>query len=331
MAVTTSSPTSPSRHRLAGDRVEALGDEVVLGDVHAGAALALAGHARPGELGEPVVVGGHHRQPGLDLRAHLLAAGLGAEHAQPQLEARGLDAVLLQHLADVQRVGRRGDEDRGAEVLHDLDLARRVAGADGHDRDAGLLQPVVQAEPPGEHAVAEGDLGDVAAVRADGDGEAADQLGPGLEVGARVAADDGLAGGAGRRVDLDHLVQRHGEQAVGIRVAEVVLLGERQAAQVVEAREVAGREPGAVERGAVERDACRTRGRASVRSRSSCSASTRSRSMVSCCGSQMAIVLSLGRCRAAGNHTGPVRSRFDDTPRGTIGLRLGNRQRGAVG
>ena len=117
--------------RLAGRRVEALGDEVVLGDVHAAAALALAGDAGPGELGEPVVVGGPDRQPALDLRAHLLAAGLGAEHAQPQPELLERHAAPLEHLAEVERVGRRGDEDRGPEVLHELDLARGVAGADG--------------------------------------------------------------------------------------------------------------------------------------------------------------------------------------------------------
>ena len=44
--------------RRAARRVEALDDEVVLGDVHAVAALALAGDPRADHLGEAVVVGG---------------------------------------------------------------------------------------------------------------------------------------------------------------------------------------------------------------------------------------------------------------------------------
>ena len=52
----------------------------------------------------------------------------------------------------------------------------------GSTADAGALQPVVQAEAAGEHAVAEGDLGDVAACDAGGDGEPADELRPGVEV-----------------------------------------------------------------------------------------------------------------------------------------------------
>ena len=244
----------PVSHGLAGDRVQALGEKVVLGDVHAAAALALAGHARTRQLGEPVVVGGPDRQPLLDPRSSLLAAGLGAEHAQAQLESRAVHVQLVDSLPEVQRVGRRGDEDGRAVVLHHLELTGRVAGTDGHDRDTGALQAVVQPEPAGEHAVAEGDLGDVARVRADGHREAADELRPGVEVGLRVPADDGLTGSTRRGVDLDHLVERHGEQAVGVVVAEVVLLGEGQPAEVGEAGEVAGREARGVEGRTVERD-----------------------------------------------------------------------------
>ena len=241
--------------RLAGRGVQTLGEEVVLGDVHAAAALALAGHARAHDLGEPVVVRGPDRQPALDLRAHLLAAGLGAEQAEPQTQRLERHAALLQDLADVERVGRRGDQHGGAEVFHELDLAGGVAGADGQHRRAGALQPVVQAEPAGEHAVAEGDLSDVAVVDAGGDGEPAHQLSPRLEIRLGVPAHHSLAGGARRGVDLNDLVHGYGEEAVGIVVAEVRLLGERQAGDAVQAGEVAGLEADSVQLLAVERDA----------------------------------------------------------------------------
>jgi hypothetical protein len=41
-------------------------------------------------------------------------------------------------------------------------------------------------------------------------------------------------------VQADHLAKRHGEQAVGIAVAQVLLGGEGQAAHIVEAHEVVG-------------------------------------------------------------------------------------------
>ena len=228
--------------RRAGHRVEALDDEVVFGDVHAVAALALAGDPGAQHLGEAVVVGGGDGQAGFDLRAHLLAAGLGAEQAQAELQVLGRDALRLDDLAEIEHVRRRGDEHGGAEVLHELELAGRVAGADRQHGGAGALQAEVQPEPAREHAVAKGHLGDVVLPHPGGHRDAADQLRPGVEVGLREAADHGLARGPRRGVDLDHLVHRRSEQTAGVVIAEVGLLGERQRAQVVEAPEVAGGE-----------------------------------------------------------------------------------------
>ena len=56
------------------------------------------------------------------------------------------------------RVGGRGHEHGGAVVLDHLDMALGVARARGDHGAAQALQPVVQAEAAGEHAVAEGHL-----------------------------------------------------------------------------------------------------------------------------------------------------------------------------
>jgi len=178
--------------RRAGHRVEALDDEVVFGDVHAVAALALAGDPGVQHLGEAVVVGGGDGQAGFDLRAHLLAAGLGAEQAQAELQVLGRDALVLNDLAEIEHIRRRGDEHGGAEVLHELELAGRVAGADGQHGGAGALQAVVQPEPAREHAVAKGHLGDVVLPHPGGHRDAADQLRPGVEIGLREAAGETL-------------------------------------------------------------------------------------------------------------------------------------------
>ena len=173
----------------------------------------------------------------------------------------------------------------------------------GSTRDAGALQPVVQAEAAGEHAVAEGDLGDVAVVGAGGDGEPADEVGPRLEVRLRVAADHGLARGPGRRVELDDFAHGHGEQAEGVVVAEVRLLRERQTGDVVQALEVAGLEAGLGELLPVERHAL-----VDAREHPAETLQLERSQLLPVDGLVLPVPdghgLSLCRCRSAGNHTG---------------------------
>ena len=56
-----------------------------------------------------------------------------------------------------------------------------------------------------------------------------------------VSDDDRLARGAGRGVQLHHFVERHGEHAVGKRLAQRLLVGERKQADVVEGLDVGRR------------------------------------------------------------------------------------------
>jgi hypothetical protein len=139
-------------------------------------------------------------------------------------------------------------------------VASRVAGGVRHDERADALQAVVQAEPAGEHAVAEGHLGDVAGHDPGSRRQAGHELGPGVEVGPRVAADHRSTGGARRRVHLDYLLERHGEQAVRIGPAKVVFSGERQPGEIGQRSDVAGDHAELVEGGAVEGHVRRAQG-----------------------------------------------------------------------
>ena len=141
--------------------------------------LALAGDARTDHLGEPVVVGGRYAPALLYAGAQRVAARLGTEQAEAQGKAVA-HSGLLDRFAQVQRIRRRADEHGGAEVLHELDLARGVAGGVRPDERADALQPVVQAKAAGEHAVAEGHLGDVARHDPGGRRQPRHQLGPGV-------------------------------------------------------------------------------------------------------------------------------------------------------
>ncbi len=67
---------------------------------------------------------------------------------------------------------------------------------------------------------------------------------PGLDILFGIADDGRFAGGAGRGVDPHHILQRHGEQAEGIVVAQIVLVGERQILQIGEGPDVLRFDPG---------------------------------------------------------------------------------------
>ena len=208
--------------------------------LHIARGQALARHARPHDLGQAVVVGAHDVHAVLDLGLEARRARLAAEQAHAQRGLRPIVAHLLPHLAHVQRVGRRGHQHGGTVVLDHGDVALGVAGAGGDHHAAQLLQPVVQAEAAGEHAVTEGHLRPIARHDARHLHEPHDTVGPHGHIAFVIAHHDGLSRGARRRVQLHHFVQRHGEQAVRESVAQHGLVRERQHAHVLERLDVGG-------------------------------------------------------------------------------------------
>ena len=78
-------------------------------------------------------------------------------------------------------------------------------------------------------------------VQAVADQGAEHHLGPDVQVGLGIGHDDRLAGGAAGGVQPHHLAHRAGEQAEGIRVAQIVLDRQRQPGDVVDAADVVGR------------------------------------------------------------------------------------------
>ncbi len=112
----------------------------------------------------------------------------------------------------------------------------------------------VQAEPAGEETVAEGVLQKVARRHAACGEGPGDQVGPHVEVAARVADGGRVAGGAGAGVHAHHLVARPREHAEGIVVAQVDLGGEGQVGDVAVAGHVVGLDAELVQLLAVERD-----------------------------------------------------------------------------
>ena len=107
-------------------RVDYLGNEVVLVDVHARLLAALIRDAGARQFREAVYIIRLYVKFCLDVAAHLLAPGLGAEDAGLELELVHL-AALRDGLGQIGRVGGGAAEDGGAQVLKELDLTVRVA------------------------------------------------------------------------------------------------------------------------------------------------------------------------------------------------------------
>ena len=218
------------------------------------ALLALSRDARPEDLRQPVVVGGDDPELVLDLLPHPLRPRLRSE--KPVLEGKrgDRDPHLLNRLGDEHRVGGSSHERRRLEVHHDLDLAGGVAARGRDDRRTDPLRPVVEAEPPGEQAVPEGDLDDVVLRHAPGGEDAGHEVAPRLDVVERVPHHGRRPRRSRGGVDADDLPHRHREQPVRVVLPKVLLRRERQPREVVERPEVLRRDPQLVELPPVEGD-----------------------------------------------------------------------------
>ena len=233
--------------RFQGLRVDHLGQEVVLENVHAALRVeAFHAHARADDLGQAVDVQRLDTQLALHLLAHVLAPRLGPVDAHPQFEIVRGDAGVAHGVGQVEGVGRGGHEHGGAEVAHDGHLAPGVAAGHRDDRGAEGLDAVVGAEAAGEQAVAVGVVHHVAAGDPGHHQAAGDDRGPQGDVRLGVADHGGLAGGARTGVHADDVVHGGGEQPEGVVVAQVVLGGVGQVAQVGEAADVHRLDPGRV-------------------------------------------------------------------------------------
>ena len=122
----------------------------------------------------------------------------------------------------------------GLEDAHELDLPLAAAGADGDDKGTELLRAVVQAEPAGEQPVAHHVLEHIPSTQPHHVETARHQLGPARDVARGVEDRGGQAGGAGRVMQAYHPILRHRQETEGVAVAQVLLAGQREAAQIIE-------------------------------------------------------------------------------------------------
>src|SRR3954467_14147386 len=138
----------------------------------------------------------------------------------------------------IANVARRHRDELGLEIDEQLDLALGHATRDRDGYTAEFLGAVMNAEAAGEKAVAIGIVDLHAGPAAARVNRARAHVRPGADIELGIADDRRLAGRTGRRVDADDLVHRHGEHAIGIIGAQIVLAGERKFAQVGEVLQI---------------------------------------------------------------------------------------------
>ena len=223
----------PGAHRLERGRVDDLDEEVVGPHVHPGVLAALDARAGTPQLGEPVDVEGREAQQALDPGAGELAPALRAEDPHP--EAGWCAAVRRHALAHRERERRRGAQRRRAEVGHELQLQVGLAGA-GRDRhrphpfDGRLEPPARRPEAVADHQLHAVGVGDARVLEAAGEHRR-----PLLQVVAGVGAQRPPPGGARRRVDPHDLPVGHARPAERVRRPQLLLGGEREARELVDA------------------------------------------------------------------------------------------------
>ena len=100
----------------------------------------------------------------------------------------------------------------------------------------------MQAQRAREQPITKGNLRNIALARAGGRHQPGDALAPHVEIFPRVSRDNGLARGAGRRVNAHNVLHRHGKQAVGIMVAQIGFHGEIQLLNILQACDIFGNE-----------------------------------------------------------------------------------------
>ncbi|MGY4446225.1 hypothetical protein ACVWZR_000885 [Bradyrhizobium sp. i1.3.1] len=205
-------------------------------------------------LREAIDIGCIHIEGVLDLPAHRIGPGLGAEDADLERALARVELLALELVEDRQHVARRHRDDVGSEVVDELHLPLGHAAGDRHHGATKFFRAVVHTQSAGKQAVAIGVVDDHAGAAAGGADRACHHLRPGVDVALRIAHHDRLSRGAGGGMHAHQLFARHGEHVEGIIVAQIRLHGEREFCEIGEFAKVGRMHAGLVEGLAVMRD-----------------------------------------------------------------------------
>ncbi len=143
-------------------------------------------------------------------------------------------------LRQIGGVGGGAAEDGGPQVHHELELPVRIAGGHGQRQTAHPVAAAVEAGAAGKEPVAVADVAHVLLCAPGGhDGPSAAVL-PQVQIVLGIEGHHPASGGTGGGLNAHAVLQRRGQQAVGVGVPQVVLGEEGQLVQVLHALDVRG-------------------------------------------------------------------------------------------
>ena len=213
--------------------VDDLDEELVFGDMQTVAFGAFHSDAGTHDFGKAVDVAVFHAEFLADFFAHMLGCGLCAQDDAGNREIlRRVIAHLDRRIGDEKRIRRRGAEDVGFEILHDLNLTLRIARGHGNDGAAGHLAAHMSSETAREQTIAVRDLHRGFGAAADHGNAASEAITPVLQVVFRIAYNGSLTGRARGGMETLDLGAVDREQPERIRVTHILLDDKRKSLDV---------------------------------------------------------------------------------------------------
>ena len=119
------------------------------------------------------------------------------------------------------------------QILNKLDLTLRIAGRHRQRQAADLVRTSVEPRAACKQAVAVSDLHNIAFRTAGSHNRAGAAVLPQIDVALRIECNDAFSGSSARRLDTHAVVKRSGQQAVRIRLAQIVFRQKRQLVKIV--------------------------------------------------------------------------------------------------
>ena len=226
------------RQCLTRHGIDDFREEMVLIDVHAFKGQAFIGNTGAGDFGQAIILGVRDAQAHFNQAAHFRRMAFAAEKADAQFQVLRCDSLFSHDLGQMQGIGRRGDQDGRAQVLHEHQLALGIAARMRDHGGAQVFEAIVETKTAGEHAITEGDLADVVRCDPGCRGQSGTAIRPDCHVIAGVADDDRLACRAGRRMISHNRPRILGKHPRRVIVTQIVLDRERDPLKILQCLDV---------------------------------------------------------------------------------------------
>ena len=173
-------------------------------------------HARSHHLGQAVYVGGIDATTRLNRLTHGIGPRLRPKNTEPQFERRGIDALPLDFVGNIQHIRWRNHDDVRLEIAQKLHLLLGLATRHRNHGTAQLLGAVMRSESASKKPITVRDLYTIPRAPTGCLNRARDAGCPMINIVFGITDHRRFAGGTARGMNSHHLTHRHAEKPKGI-------------------------------------------------------------------------------------------------------------------